>query len=56
MELLLNILLQSSLLSMKTVLMYLPHRKRNCCRTTAKVPLLGWIISSMIAFSQLRHN
>ena len=56
MELPLNILWQSSLLSMKIVLMYLPHRKRNCRWTTAKVPLLGWIIFSMIAFSQLRHN
>ena len=38
----------SSLLSMKVVLMYLPHRKQNCRCTTAEVPLLGWIIFSKI--------
>ena len=39
---------QSSMLSMKIVLMYLPHRKQNCCWTTAEVSLLGRIIFSKI--------
>ena len=39
---------QSSMLLMKIVLMYLPHRKQNCRRTTAEVPLLGRIIFSKI--------
>ena len=38
----------SSLLSIKVVLMYLPHRKQNCRCKTAEVPLLGWIIFSKI--------
>ena len=52
-----HIVRQSSLLSMRIVLMYLPHRKKNCRWATAKVSLLGWIIFSMMDFSQLiiRH-